>query len=120
MSTKASIKALTDPNNAKTRWTHRKIAYNALKDCELTIREIATKTRLTYNQVQKRISELLEDGMITEYSGKQENGQPNTIFRINPNPPKPSPKKPTLSQFVKEHYPHILVEYNGRNNHKIN
>jgi len=99
MTTKASLKALTSLPNQDTRWTHRRIAHNALKGCELTIREVAAKVRKPYNAMQKRISELLEDEMIVECGEKDENGQANSIYKHNPNPP--TEKKPTFIQYAK-------------------
>ena len=96
MTTTASIKALTDPNNMKTRWTHRKIAYNALKGCELTVREVAKKVVKPYNAMQKRMDELEKEGMLIIVGEKLEKGQPNSIYKHNPNPPKASKKKPKI------------------------
>ena len=108
---KASIEAFLKPVNAKTRWTHRMISFHALKGCELTIREIASKVRLPYNAVQKRISELLEDGLIVVCGHKEEGENTNSIFKVNPEPPKYSARKPTLYKWLSEMHPNIMHEY---------
>jgi hypothetical protein len=116
MNTTASLKALINPNNQKTRWTHRKIAHNALKGCELTNREIAAKVRLKYEEIWKRTSELHMADMIIIVGEKLENGQPNSIYAHNPNPPKE--KKLTYPQYCKtrEDWKHI---YDALENHKL-
>jgi hypothetical protein len=117
MNTTASLKALTDPNNQKTRWTHRKIAYNALKGCELTYLEIAAKVRLKPEQVWKRTSDMYKEDILIIVGEKEENGQPHSIYAHNQNPP--TEKKLTYIQYCKtrEDWKHI---YEALINHKIN
>lgn len=119
MATRASIEALTSLPNQQTRWTHRRIAYNALNNCELTIREISTKVVKPYNAIQKRISELLEDGMIVECGERLENGQTNTIFKQNPNTPTEIEKRLTFMQFAKKHRPQWIAEYESLCLHRL-
>lgn len=117
MTTAASLKALTDPNNMKTRWTHRKIAYNALKDCELTYLEIAAKVVLRPDQVWKRVSDMYAEDILIIVGEKEENGQPHSIYAHNPNPPKE--KKPPLKKWLETDYPHILHEWEALHCHKL-
>lgn len=69
---------------------------------------------------QKRLSDLVNEGTI-KVTGNRKHGD-NTIslyslteqlhlFSI--------PKKPSLSKFLKENYPHILFEYKARFNHEL-
>jgi DNA-binding Lrp family transcriptional regulator len=119
MTTTASLKALTDPNNQKTRWTHRKIIYNALRDCKLTNREIAAKVRLKYEQVWKRTSELHMADMIIIVDEKEEDGQANSIYMINPNPTDTSKIKIKFKDWAKKEYPNIWTEYRTLIHHEL-
>jgi hypothetical protein len=116
--TTASTKAYLDPENKERRKTHREIVKDSYFFAK-TIREASVESGLTYNQVQKRTSELLEYGEIMIVNEKMEEGNNNSVFIVTGNK-KEVVKKQSLKDFLKEHYPHILVEYNGRNNHKIN
>jgi hypothetical protein len=115
MTTTASLKALTNPNNMETRWTHRKIAYNALKDCQLTYIEVAEKVRMKPEQIWKRLSDMYKEDILIIVGEKEENGQPHSIYAHNPNPPKE--KKPTYIQYcnTREDWKHI---YDALINHK--
>ena len=111
MTTQASIKALTDPNNQRTRWTHRKIAYNALKGCYLTIRQVSEKVVKPYNAMEKRMDELEKEGFLVICGARFENGQPNSVYKHSPTLPELSHKKPTLRQYLKEKDPQRLKQY---------
>jgi len=116
--TTASKQAYLNPLNKKVRQSHRDKAKSVLF-LPRTIRETATATGLKYNQVQKRMSELLADGEIRISGEKMEGGNMNSRFIVVADK-KETVKKQGLTDFLKDHYPHILVEYNRRNNHKIN
>ena len=74
---------------------------------------------ISSHSAQKRLSDLINEGTI-KVTGERKHGE-NTIslyslmeqlqlFDI--------PKKANINVFLKEYYPHILIEFNGRNNHK--
>ncbi len=119
MTTKASLKALLSPNNQQTRWTHRKIIYNALKGCELTYLEIAAKVRLKPEQVWKRASDLEHEDILIIVGQKEENGQPHSIYAQNPNPPNLDGKIPPFKEWVKENHPDIWHKYRALYHHEI-
>jgi hypothetical protein len=116
MTTEASIKALLDPINAKTRWVHRKIIHNALKGCELTYLEIAAKVVLKPEQVWKRCSDMYKEDIFIIVGKKEENGRPHSIYAHNPEPPNPNGKKPTFAEYAKtrkdwKHQYRVLIHH---------
>ena len=115
--TTSSTKAYLDPENKERRKTHREIVKDAYFFAR-TIREASEESGLTYNQVQKRTSELLETSEIMIIGERTEWGNKNSVFFVTGNKKKVV-KKQSIKDFLKEHYPHILIEYNGRNDHKI-
>jgi hypothetical protein len=114
MKTKASKEAYKDPENAKRRETHKQIVYRCLFQ-PMTFRELSEVCGLKSNQVQKRISDLKSEEMIIEHGEKIENGQKNTIWKRNPDPPLFEIQKLTLRQWLKREYPLILAEFNVEN-----
>lgn len=115
--TQASNKALNDENNQHTRWTHRKIIFNALKGCELTYLEIAAKVRLKPEQVWKRTSDMQKEDILIIVGHKEENGQEHSIYARNPNPT--YKKYESLRAFIKRKYPNVLHEWQALNEHKL-
>ena len=80
----ASKKAYHSKPNILTRSTHREIINQFFLENpnkEFTIREVANRIHLTYNQTQKRISELKGEA-IEEAGEKKEGDNTNSTYRL--------------------------------------
>lgn len=116
-----SLNAYLDPSNQKKFNTQKAKIVQVLKDNPNHSRfYLGLKLGINDHGIQKRLSDLVNEGTVT-VTGERKHGD-NTIslyslsdqlqlFSI--------PQKQTINAFLKEHYPHILIEFNGRNNHKI-
>lgn len=119
--TTASKQAFSKPENQLSFWSHKKICLNALKNEPkgLTYREVAAKVRLKPDQCWKRLSELHTEGRIITCGVKEENGNANSIYAINDNPPLFHVKKLTLREFIEKENPALLHKYEALHEHKL-
>ena len=99
---------------------HRKIIKDMINRLYLTgfqgtIREAAGRLGLTYNQTQKRISELKIEGKLMEIGDVYENGKLNSYYGYLVQ--KPKEVKLPFPKWVRKYKPELLSEwreyYNG-------
>ena len=119
MKTQASLQAFSDPENKQRRITHKQKCYDGLIGKKLTIRELAREIGLTYNQTQKRISELMEEQTISICGEKMEEGNDNSIFCINREPLLFQFKKLSFTEWAKKNRPQWVHEYEVLELHKL-
>lgn len=111
--TTASKETYAKPENQIGYWTHRNICFNALKNEPkgLTYREVAAKVRLKPDQCWKRMSELHTDGEIKIIGEREENGNANSVYVINPEPELFHIKKEPLKKWLKNNHPDIYHKW---------
>lgn len=110
MKSEASLQTYRHPENIKRRLTHKQRVFAALT-VPMTIREISSNTGMSYNQVQKRTSDLMNEDKLIVCGWKQEHGNMNSMYCHNPNPPLFANKRLTLKEWMRQEYPEILDIY---------
>lgn len=116
-----SISAYFDENNQKKFKSQKAQIVRYLKDNPNRSRfSTGDCLRISSHAAQKRLSDLVNEGTI-RVTGERKHGN-NTISLyslLNQLQLFGIPQKQTITSFLKEHYPHVLIEFNGRNNHKL-
>lgn len=85
--TLSSKQAYANPSNRERRESHKRAILRfyreeAHKGTSFTIRELAWRLNMSYNQVQKRTHDPHREGLLDEDGKKLENGNPNTLYRL--------------------------------------
>lgn len=85
---KASLQTFTEPRNEVKRLRQIDIIYKMFNDTndKYTIRQAATALNMSYNAVQKRISDLQKSDLLKVVDIVTENGHPNSVYMVNRNP----------------------------------
>lgn len=78
---------------------------------EGTIRRAAVWLGLSYNQTQKRISDLKTDGKLIEIGEIREGGKLNSVYKHSQ--AEMIRKKPPLRRWLLNKYPEVINEYNS-------
>lgn len=89
MATKAQIKTYQNKDNAAIRLSNREKVFDFYKDNNrlgFTVREAAKVTGMSYREIQPRTSELLKSSRLIIIGSRIEDGQNNSILKLNPAP----------------------------------
>jgi len=119
MKTSAANKAYFNAENEERRETHKQMCLSGLMGRKMTIRELSERIGLTYNQTQKRVSELLAEKRVLEFGEKIEGDNANTIFCINPEPLLLPEIVPTFTAWCKKNRPEVYRDYEVLILHKL-
>lgn len=117
--TQNSIEAFKATSGQRAK--NKQLVFDALKANPKSTRfRIGEITGLGDIEAQRRISDLVNEGKVVIVGKRKHFKCYVSTYSIKQQLEIPLPdKKQTINAFLKEHYPHILIEYKERNNHKL-
>lgn len=116
MSTTASKEAFKSTQNRVKRESHRKQITRLMQSgIWLSNRGISERTGLSYEQVHKRTSELVQDGTLRVSAVDIENGNYCSVYKINDELMLFPVKKLRCAEWLKINYPYIFAEWENLN-----